>query len=165
MTQFVLKNHLDPQAVCLRVKAPNADAVIGVLADRLAAIGVVAQTWKAAAIAREAAMPTGLPLADDFAVAVPHTDPEHVLRAGLAVATLETPVAFRSMDDPDATVPARVVFAIALRDKHAQIDMLQTIAGLLQSPEQLRRMASAKDSDEFFAALDQALEPIGGGEQ
>jgi PTS system galactitol-specific IIA component len=161
----VLKDHIDPRAVCLRVKAPNADAVIGVLADRLAAIGVVAQSWKAAAIAREAAMPTGLPLADDFAVAVPHTDPEHVLRPGLAVATLETPVPFRSMDDPDQSAPARLVFAIALRDKHEQIDMLQTIAGLLQSPDELRRMASAKDEKEFFAALDRALEIIEGGQQ
>ena len=159
----VLKDHLDPQAVCLRVKAPNADAVIGVLADRLAAIGVVAQSWKAAAIEREAAMPTGLPLAEDFAVAVPHTDPEHVLRPGLAVATLETPVPFRTMDDPDQSAPARIVFAIALRDKHEQIDMLQSIAGLLQSPDELRRMASAKDEKEFFAALDRALEIIEGG--
>jgi PTS system galactitol-specific IIA component len=163
--QSVLRDHLDPQAVCLRVTAPSADAVIGVLADRLAAIGVVAQSWKAAAIEREAAMPTGLPLAGDFAVAVPHTDPEHVLRPGLAIATLETPVPFRSMEDPATTVPARVVFAIALRDKHEQIDMLQTIAGLLQSPDQLRRMASAKNRDELFAALDQALETIEGGEQ
>ena len=159
----VLKNCLDPRAVCLRVSAPNADAVIGVLADRLAAIGVVAQSWKAAAIEREAAMPTGLPLAEDFAVAVPHTDPEHVLRPGLAVATLETPVPFRTMDDPDQSAPARIVFAIALRDKHEQIDMLQSIAGLLQSPDELRRMASAKDEKEFFAALDRALEIIEGG--
>jgi PTS system galactitol-specific IIA component len=157
----VLRNHLDPQGICLRVEASTADAVVGILADRLVSVGAVAPSWRAAALEREANLPTGLPLTDGFAVAVPHTDPEHVLRPALAIATLKTPVPFRSMDDPDMVLPVRIVFAIALRDKVEQIEMLQTIAGLLQSPDQLMQIASAADIDELLNALDKALEPLG----
>jgi len=157
----ILKNHLDPRAICPRVKAETMEAVVAILADRLASLGIVAPSWRDAVIDREAILPTGLPLSDDFAVAVPHTDPEHVLRPGLAIATLETPVPFRSMDDPDIVLPVRIVFGLALRDKREQIDMLQSIAELLQTPERLLRMAAAADGDELLGALDEALEPAG----
>lgn len=157
----VLRNHLDPQGICLRVEAATAEAVIGILAGRLVSIGAVAPSWRAAALEREAILPTGLPLTDDFAVAVPHTDPEHVLRPALAIATLKAPVPFRSMDDPDKVLPVRVVFAIALRDKREQIEMLQTLAGLLQSPDQLTRIAAAEDANDLLDALDKALKHEG----
>lgn len=162
MMVSILKNHLDPRAVCPRVEARTMEAVVGVLAERLLTLGIVTPTWRAAVVQREASMPTGLPLSDDFAVAVPHTDPEHVVRPGLAIATLAAPVAFRSMDDPDVVLPVRIVFALALRDKRQQIDMLQAIAELLQSPERLMRIAAAADGEELLSALDKALEPVGG---
>ena len=58
----------------------------------------------------------------------------------------------------------RIVFGLALRDKRQQIDMLQSIAELLQTPERLIRIAAAADGDELLGALDEALEPAGGGQ-
>ena len=72
---------------------------------------------------REASMPTGLPLGGDLNIAVPHTDPEHVVTPSLALATLVRPVSFGSMDDPDEQIPVGVVMMLALADKNAQIDM------------------------------------------
>ena len=106
-----------------------------------------------AVISREAEIPTGLPLAPDFAVAVPHTDREHVLRAGFALGTLTEPVPFRSMENPDEELPVRVVFALAITDKNEQIDMLQAVAELLQDPPTIRRIADATSASEILAAL------------
>lgn len=153
MSGSVLNQYLDPRAVCLRIDGASAEDVIGQLAARLETLGVVKPSYRQAVIRREAEMPTGLPLADDFAVAVPHTDPEHVIRPGLAIATLAHPVAFRSMDDPDQALPVSVVFALALKDKHQQIAMLQTIAGMLQDAGTIRRLAEATTSDELLRVL------------
>ncbi|MDA4633637.1 PTS sugar transporter subunit IIA, partial [Escherichia coli] len=71
----------------------------------------------AAVLAREAALPTGLPLGLDNNVAIPHTDPEHVLKPGLAMATLCRPVAFCNMEDPEEKLQVSVVFLMALNDK------------------------------------------------
>ncbi|MGD0183893.1 MAG: PTS sugar transporter subunit IIA [Roseiarcus sp.] len=148
-----MSQYFDPRALCLRISARTAEEVIAQLADKLEEIGVVKPSYRAAAISREAAIPTGLPLAPDFAVAVPHTDREHVLRPGFALGTLTEAVPFRSMENPDEELPVRVVFALAITDKNEQIDMLQAVAELLQDPPTIRRIADAKSASEIFAAF------------
>ena len=144
---------LHPSAIVVGSNATTDREVIAELAARLEALGVVKPSYAAAVSLREETMPTGLPLADDFAVAVPHTDPEHVLQPGLALATLARPVEFGSMDDPEERLQVRLVFALALVDKRQQIDTLRRVAGLLQNPALLRRIADAPSADDILAAL------------
>lgn len=163
MTSSALLRHLDPRAICPRVTAASAGEVIDLLAARLGSIGAVRASWARAVADREAVMPTGLPLADGFAVAVPHTDPEHVIAPKMAVATLVRPVGFRSMEDPDLELPVGLVFALALRDKNEQIEMLQTIAETLQNAPLMRRIASAETVAEVLAAFgDEQADETGG---
>lgn len=150
----ILNRYFDPQALCLRISARTAEEVIARLAAKLEAIGAVRPSYLSAVIAREAEIPTGLPLAPDFAVAVPHTDREHVLRPGFAIATLAEPVSFRSMEDPDQELPVRIVFALAITNKNEQIEMLQAVAELLQDSPRIRRMADAVSVSEICDALE-----------
>lgn len=154
MTTSVLSRHLDPRAICLRVTADSPEEVIDLLAGRLHAIGAVRDTYAEAVKAREGVMPTGLPLEEGVAVAVPHTDPEHVVTPALAVATLSRPVHFRSMEDPETELAVSLVFTLALRDKNEQIEMLQTIAATLQNAPLLRRIAAASSAKDVIAAFD-----------
>lgn len=149
----IVSRYLDPRAICPRLEAADASEVISRLADRLLLIGSVKESYREAVIQRELAMPTGLPIAADFAVAVPHTDPEHVLKPAVALATLKTPVLFRSMDDPDETLQVKVVFALALRDKNEQIEMLQSIVAILQDATTLRRIAEASTLEQLIDAM------------
>ncbi len=144
---------LDPQAVCLGVEAKTPEQVISQLAEILERKGYVAPTYAPSVIAREATMPTGLPLSEDFAVAMPHTDAVHVLKPGIAIATLAHPVPFGNMEDPDEVLPVRIVFVLALNDKHAQIGMLQTIASLLQTPDRLNAIAAASSAKDVLDIL------------
>lgn len=153
MSASILARYIDPGAIALGVAAETAEQVIDDLARRLEASGYVGATYRDAVIAREAAMPTGLPLEGDLAVAVPHTDPVHVLKPGVAIATLAKPVEFRSMEDPDEALSVRVVFALALKDKHEQIEMLQTIAMMLQDPARIRAVIAAGSIQELLAAV------------
>lgn len=148
-----LTDYLVPDGLFLNQSAANANEVIGLLADHLEKANVVRVTYGPAVMAREATMPTGLPLTDDMAVAVPHTDPEHVIGSGIAVAVLRGPVAFGSMDDPATTLPVRIVFALALRSKDEQIEMLRAVGSLLQDGERLHRLAAANTVEEAQALL------------
>jgi PTS system galactitol-specific IIA component len=158
----ILNRYFDPQALCLRISARTAEEVIGQLATKLEEIGAVKPSYRSAVISREAEIPTGLPLADDFAVAVPHTDREHVLRPGFALATLAQPVAFRSMEDPDQQLPVRVVFALAITNKNEQIEMLQAVMELLQDAPTIRRIADATSASEIVGAFDCVAAAEGG---
>lgn len=148
-----LMNYLDPGAMVLGVKAATDQDVIRILAERLQSLGYVKPSFSAAVLAREAELPTGLPLGSDNNVAVPHTDPEHVLRPGLAFATLAEPVLFSNMENPDEQLRVSVVFLMALNDKDKQIEMLQEIAGTIQSPETIAALIRSKSVEDVSRLL------------
>ena len=146
---------IDPQLIFTGVEARHADEVIAQLGTRLAEQGLVTENYVAAVIARESDMPTGLPLGE-INVAVPHTDPEHVITPTVAVATLTRPVLFGNMEDPDEKLPVSIVFLLALKEKDKQIEMLQAIAGLIQNGSLLEEMTTATDKEDILALLAKA---------
>ncbi|MCO4319811.1 PTS sugar transporter subunit IIA [Phyllobacterium sp. 21LDTY02-6] len=152
MAQALIE-HLDPGAILLGVRAASDREVIELLAERLFALGYVRESYGEAVLAREASLPTGLPLGADGNVAVPHTDPEHVLKAGIAFASLAEPVEFANMENPEEKLKVRLVFLMALNDKDKQIELLQEIAGTIQSPELIAALGQAKSTQDVLQLL------------
>ncbi|KAB0540442.1 PTS sugar transporter subunit IIA [Pseudochrobactrum saccharolyticum] len=148
-----LFNSLTADAILLGVEAKTNEEVIRLLASRLHQLGYVKDSYADAVVKREQSMPTGLPLERADNVAVPHTDPEHVLKAAIAMATLKTPVDFANMEDPDETVGVGTVFLLAINDKDKQIETLQSIMGAIQSPEILDGLKLAQTTDDLKKLL------------
>lgn len=137
---------LIPGATIARTGADTAEDVLRVLSRRLRDLGAVTADFERAVLAREAAYPTGLPTV--VPVAIPHTDPEHVLSAGFAVATTEVPVAFGEMGTPGRTVEARLVVMLVIADAHLQVAALQhLVARLGDEPAVLDVIGAADDED------------------
>ncbi|MBX8824159.1 PTS sugar transporter subunit IIA [Ochrobactrum sp. SFR4] len=148
-----LFNSLTADAILLGVEAKTNEEVIRLLASRLHQLGYVKDSYTDAVVKREQSMPTGLPLERADNVAVPHTDPEHVLKAAIAMATLKTPVDFANMEDPEETVGVGTVFLLAINDKDKQIETLQSIMGAIQSPEILDGLKLAQTTDDLKKLL------------
>lgn len=146
---------IDPQMIFTGIEAGDANEVIALLGGKLAEQGLVTESYVEAVIARETDMPTGLPLGE-INVAVPHTDPEHVVMPAVAVATLTKPVLFGNMEDPDEKLPISIVFLLALKEKDKQVEMLQAIAGLIQNGSLLEEMTAAADKEDILALLAKA---------
>ena len=144
---------LVPSSVALHYEAGDSKEVITHLGKLLFDAGYVRETFVDAALDRERRLPTGLPLSGDVNAAIPHTEVEHVLKPGLAMATLSAPVTFQNMVSPDEAVPCQLVFVMALDQPKAQIEMLQEIAGILQNPEVINRLMSAKNFEEVQATF------------
>ncbi len=144
---------LVPDSIALHYEACDSKDVITHLGRLLFEAGYVRETFVAAALDRESRLPTGLPLSGDVNAAIPHTEVEHVLKPGLAMATLSAPVIFQNMVDPDEAVLCQLVFVMALDQPKAQIEMLQEIAGILQNPTAISSLMSAKDFEEVRAAF------------
>jgi galactitol PTS system EIIA component len=113
------------------LEAASSERVIESLARTLSEAGHVAPTFVKAALAREKKSPTGLPFAP-HAVAIPHADPEHVLTAGIAIATLAAPVRFRQMGSPAVALDVSIVVMPALQVKEQAAAGLSRIIELLQ---------------------------------
>jgi len=144
---------LEPSAVKLNIEAKDAQDVLAQLGAALFKAGYVHASFVDAALEREKKMPTGLPLGGDYNAAIPHTEVEHVIKQGLALATLKTPVIFKNMIDPTSDVPVSIVFFMALDQPKAQIEMLQEIAGVLQNPEMIEQFIAAKNYDDVKKTL------------
>lgn len=136
-----------PGAAIARLVADDAPGVIRALGERLLAGGSVTSSFVEAAIAREQKYPTGLPTV--IPTAIPHTDPEHVLTPGIAVATLASPVPFGEMGSDGATVEVQLVVMLALRDASTQLAALQDLMRLLQDLDGVQQLLAAGDDAEL----------------
>jgi PTS system galactitol-specific IIA component len=144
---------LVPSSIALHYAASDSKDVITHLGKLLFDAGYVRDSFVDAALDRESRLPTGLPLSGDVNAAIPHTEVEHVLKPGLAMATLSAAVTFQNMVSPEEAVPCQLVFVMALDQPKAQIEMLQEIAGILQNPAVISRLMQANNFEEVRAAF------------
>ena len=101
---------------------------------------------------REKEFPTGIQLMN-FGAAIPHTDAECVLEEFVAVITMQEPVAFHSMEDNTKQVKAQIIFVLGLNQPHAQLEMLQSLMGLLQNETILSELLLATSENELVTAI------------
>ena len=144
---------LEPSAVKLGIEVKDSREVVTILGDLLFKKGYVHSTFVEAAISRESELPTGLPLGGEYNAAIPHTDIEHVIKPGLAMATMTSPVTFQNMVAPDEAVPVNLVILMALEKPKTQVEMLQEIAGVLQDADVITCLMEAKNFDDVQVAL------------
>lgn len=135
------------------LQADDAGEVIRTLARSLAEQGFVRSTFEDAVLRREAASPTGLPMAGRK-VAIPHADPEHVVAPAVAICSLGAPVAFSEMGNPDSELPVELVALLALPDAQAAQQELVRLISLFQDPSFVDRLCEAKDGGAMFALLE-----------
>lgn len=150
---------LHPEAIFVNLDAADSTAVITELGSRLLKLGAVKEGFVEATLAREATMPTGLPLMGEVNAALPHVDIEYVNSPALALATLARPVIFKHMVNTDEDVPVRLVIMLALDQPKSQVEMLQEIAGLLQQPEAIDKLMQAGEPAQVLDILEGLTAP------
>jgi len=148
-----IKDFLNKKSIILGLEAANSKEVIQALGGKLRDQNYVKDNFVQAALEREKNMPTGLPLGGDYNAAIPHVDIEYVNQSALGLATLKEEVVFYNMVENDVKVPCKLVIMLALDQPKSQIEMLQSVAALLQSPEIVSKLVSAKSTEEVFTIL------------
>lgn len=133
-----------PGAAIVGLEADDAPAALRALSARLREIGAVTDSFEAAVLRREEEHPTGLPTL--VPAAIPHTDPEHVITPGFAVAVPKDPVAFGEIGSSgQRTIWAELIIMLVLADATSQLTALQNLVARLQEPEAVRRVLAASD--------------------
>jgi PTS system galactitol-specific IIA component len=148
-----IKDFLDPGAIALNLEAKTSEEVIRELGGRLLDLGFVTDDFIDATLEREVNMPTGLPLGGSVNAAIPHVDIEFVKKSALGLATLNQEVVFYNMVENDVEVPCRLVIMLALDQPKSQVEMLQSVAALLQQPEVIDALIAAETVEEIYSAL------------
>ena len=139
---------LRPAFVLIDLEAETNTDVLAALAGRLFEEGMVKDTFQAAILKREADYCTGLAF-EEMGVAIPHTDPEHVNEACVAIAALKKPVQFQSMGMPEVPCETELVFMLAITDPNKQISFLQALMQTFGEPGKLKALKACTTSEEL----------------
>ena len=134
--------------------AENCEDALRILSEKFVEAGVVEDNFLEGLLKREAVFPTGLLLDDrDFGVAIPHTDPEYVKSTQLGFMTLDEPVTFKFMADPETEVPVKIIFMMAIKEAHGQVEMLSKLMEIFADSSMVDRFRAVDNIDDFLAIV------------
>jgi PTS system galactitol-specific IIA component len=121
----------------------------------MAHAGFVEKTYWEDVYKREGAFPTGLPT-QPVAIAIPHANPDRVIKNGIAIAVFDQPVKFRIMgsNEPDK-LDVPVVFMLALKDFKQQTAVIRDLLTLIQSKTIIQDIYEAASSSEIYQVIHQ----------
>ena len=146
--QYTLIDLLKIEHILVGVEAIDAKDSIRKLTDALVETDHVTLEFAEDVWEREGTFPTGLPT-QPLAVAIPHADPDHVNRSAVCVGVLISPVQFSQMGTDGSTVlDVSILFMLAIKEKEKQVEMIQQLITLIQSPELLDGLSKVKNSAE-----------------
>lgn len=128
------------------------EEAIRVLALLLYEGGYVRSSFGAAVLEREKVFPTGLPT-EPVGIAIPHTDPEHVLVSALAVGVLSHPVPFHEMGSLDDEIPVSIISMMAISDPTAVVAVLRNLALVYQDAEFLTSLKDSSNEETVLQLL------------
>ncbi|MGD8849104.1 MAG: PTS sugar transporter subunit IIA [Anaerolineales bacterium] len=137
---------IDAGYILLGIAADDAEDAIEQLCAPLHHRGAVRASYAEETIEREHKHPTGLPTRP-FPIAFPHAEAEGVHRSALAVATLNQPVDFRNMADPDEDLPVEIIFLLANREPEEQVQALRQLALIFGESEKLVALREMQDAE------------------
>lgn len=140
-----------PGCALHRVEARDAEELLDALAGAVVDHGHAKASLPAAVVDRERRFPTGLPT--PVPSAIPHTDAEHLLRSGVAVASLVHPVRFAQMGGSGEHLEVRLVVLLCVTDPAAQVEALQQVLGRLADAQAIERLLAHEDPLTFAAAV------------
>lgn len=136
---------LEETLIFTGMKARNWQEVLRKTGAVLQEKGYAKDSYINALIQREIKYPTGINMGET-GVAIPHTDPDEVMKEGIAIAVLTDPVAFGQMGTEQGTVMVKLVFVLAIREPGSQVERLKQMMQLLRDQEVLEQLKNASDS-------------------
>jgi len=139
---------IETENILVKAHANSSADIIRQLGSLLFQNGFVKDTYIQAVLDREELFPTGLQI-PSLGFAIPHTDTEHVNKAAVAIATLDQPVTFRAMDNPDVEVPTNIVMMLAISDPKSVVTVLRKVISILEDEPALLILLNAKSKEEI----------------
>lgn len=152
MTETTLSSYVKEPLVFAQENFKSQDELFEQVAQKALDLGWVREDFLERIKKREATFPTGIQLMN-LGAAIPHTDAECVLKEFVAVVTLQETTVFYSMEDNTQQVKAQIVFVLGLNQPHAQLEMLQSLMGLLQNESVLAELLLATNENELVSVI------------
>lgn len=123
-----------PELVFFGMDAHTKEELFQQLGAKLDELGYIKDSWYDAILAREQSFPTGLK-SPEMEIAIPHTDPEHLKKAYMAVVIPKMPIEFVHMGTADDRVAAEFIVNLGVEHQENQVDALQKLMMMFVNSE------------------------------
>jgi PTS system galactitol-specific IIA component len=147
---------LSKELIYLDVDGEDSEELLSKLSDVLYEKGYVEESFKQAILDREKEFPTGLPTLG-VKVALPHTDPKHVIKPAILVSTLRKPIKFKEMGSGINDVEVEMVFMLAVKKPEYQVKLLQKLINIFSKEDVLTSLKECKDADSIYDILEKEI--------
>lgn len=138
---------IDAKLVVMDIDAETDQKALDILGGCLFDEGIVKKSYLPAVKLREEQYCTGLQF-EEMGVAIPHTDAEHVNEGAIGIGVLKHPITFKSMGMPDVPVEVELMFMMAIKEAHTQIEFLQALMTIFQEEGRLKALKACKSAEE-----------------
>jgi len=127
------------------LEANDQKTFFKIIADKLYRLGYVKNTFFQGLVDREANYPTGLP-SIPYAVAIPHCNPENVIKEGVAICRFKDPIVFREMGTDDKTQNCKFAFVLMIKGVH-EVSILSSLMKIFNDKALMDKMISCDETE------------------
>lgn len=115
--------------------------------------GYVTDGFKEALIKREEKYPTGL-RTEPYHVAIPHTDPENIIKPFIAMIRPTNQIEFLEMATDDKTVHAQLIFVLGLKRSDSQAPLLQKLIDMFMNKKVMDQLLLETEKVQILSILE-----------
>lgn len=141
-----------PDLVFFDLKATNRHELFSELGQRLEKKNLIKPTWYQAIEERETNYATGLHF-EHIDVAIPHVDPEHLIRPYIAVVKPVQPIEFEHMAGAGPNVLAQLIINLGVQRDGGQISVLQTLMNIFMDERKSQAVLKQDTADGMVNTL------------
>ena len=115
-------------------------------------LNYVTETFVDAIKERELNYPTALPT-EPFPVAIPHSDPVHIVNQFIAPIRLKEEIDWHEMANNDSILKVRIVFVLGFKKEAGHVEILQLLIENFQDEEKMNKLLSVQTKEEFLTEV------------
>ena len=143
---------MGPELVFFDIEATDSADIFAKLEPSYLARGLVRAPWIDAINKREDAYQTGLPF-DAIGVAIPHVEPEHIVKPYIAIIRPKGTVRFRGMGGMPDTDAELIINLGLLAHAEDQVAVLQALMNVFMSEEAVNDLLAQTTAEGMVASM------------
>lgn len=140
------------QLIQLDMSVKDSTEFFETMAEKLVKLGYVKPTFLEAIKVREEKYPTALPI-KPYAVAIPHAEPEHIIKPFIAAARLAAPIKWCEMAANDIEHDVRFIFMLGFLKSNEHVELLQILVKNFQDNNLMQGLLEAQTKQQYMELL------------
>jgi PTS system galactitol-specific IIA component len=143
----------------INLDAETSEQALDKICDQLLKKGFIHDSFREAVKERERIYPTGIKTMN-CGVAIPHVEPQHVIKNGICIVTLKYPLTFGEMGgDENDRVSVECLFVYLLNTIDENKKIIVNTMNILQNVKDLNSIRVSASEDEICGLISKYVEP------